>query len=105
MTRTPSPAKSELRRGRSPPSFFNSVALFSATSFAIAKSGAISDCRSGRAATSGVQFAAAAVQPPLCEPYGVPSSNRARFIDVRMWKTARSSAVAHSAPLTAGIGG
>ncbi len=88
ITTTPSPVKSEAFSGSAPSLFFSSVAPFSATSFAIAKSGAISAARSGRAGHTGVQFAAAAVQPPLCEPYGVPSSSRARFIEVRMWKTA-----------------
>ena len=68
ITTTPLPAKSELRSGSAPSSFFSSVALFSATSFAIAKSSAISACRSGRAGTNGVQFAAAAVQPLFSEP-------------------------------------
>ncbi len=99
------PAKSEFFSGSPLSSFLSSVALFSETSFAIAKSGAISAWRSGRGGTTGVQLAPAAVQPPLCEPYGVPSSRLALFIEVRMWKTALSRAASHCAPVVAGIGG
>ena len=68
ITTTPPPVKSDVLSGRAPSLFLSSVALFSATSFATAKSGLISVARFGRAGQTGVQFAAAAVQPPLCDP-------------------------------------